>query len=90
MAVSFGIKSWIEGGVVAAVIALNIVVGFFQEFQAEKTMDSLRSLIEAYNTKVCRCCHPYSKISANFQRSPNLFSTGNITFRLFLGLFSRQ
>jgi len=44
MAVSFGIQSWIEGGVVAAVILLNIVVGFFQEFQAEKTMDSLRSL----------------------------------------------
>lgn len=44
MAVSFGIKSWIEGGVVAAVIALNIVVGFWQEFNAEKTMDSLKSL----------------------------------------------
>lgn len=44
MGVSFGIKSWIEGGVVAAVVILNIVVGFFQEFQAEKTMDSLRSL----------------------------------------------
>ncbi|KAF1981081.1 cation transporting ATPase [Aulographum hederae CBS 113979] len=44
MAVSFGIQSWIEGGVIAAVVILNIVVGFFQEFSAEKTMDSLRSL----------------------------------------------
>ncbi|KPM46311.1 Sodium transport ATPase 5 [Neonectria ditissima] len=44
MAASFGIQSWIEGGVVAAVIGLNIVVGFLQEFQAAKTMDSLRSL----------------------------------------------
>jgi len=44
MAVSFGIKSYIEGGVVAGVIAINIIVGFTQEFQAEKTMDSLRSL----------------------------------------------
>lgn len=44
MAVSFGIGSYIEGGVVAAVILLNVVVGFFQEFSAEKTMDSLRSL----------------------------------------------
>jgi P-type Na+/K+ transporter len=44
MAVSLGIKSWIEGGVIGAVILLNIVVGFFQEFQAEKTMDSLKSL----------------------------------------------
>jgi P-type Na+/K+ transporter len=44
MVVSFAIKSWIEGGVVTGVIILNIVVGFLQEFQAEKTMDSLRSL----------------------------------------------
>lgn len=44
MAVSFGIQSYIEGGVITAVIFLNIVVGFFQEFNAEKTMDSLRSL----------------------------------------------
>jgi P-type E1-E2 ATPase len=44
MGVSFGIQSWIEGGVVCAIIILNIVVGFWQEFKAEKTMDSLRSL----------------------------------------------
>lgn len=44
MAVSLAIKSWIEGGVIAGVIALNIVVGFIQEYKAEKTMDSLRSL----------------------------------------------
>jgi len=44
MAVSFAIGSYIEGGVITAVIILNIVVGFFQEFSAEKTMDSLRSL----------------------------------------------
>lgn len=44
MAVSFGIGSFIEGGVVSAVIVLNIVVGFFQEYSAEKTMNSLRSL----------------------------------------------
>jgi Na+-exporting ATPase len=44
MAVSFAITSWIEGGVISAVIVLNIVVGFFQEYSAEKTMNSLRSL----------------------------------------------
>lgn len=44
MAVSFGIQSWIEGGVITAVIVLNIVVGFFQEYAAEKTMESLHSL----------------------------------------------
>ncbi|OQD62679.1 hypothetical protein PENPOL_c011G03717 [Penicillium polonicum] len=44
MAVSFGIQSWIEGGVICAVIILNIIVGFFQEYAAEKTMESLHSL----------------------------------------------
>jgi len=44
MAVSFGIGSYIEGGVITGVIALNVIVGFFQEYSAEKTMDSLRSL----------------------------------------------
>jgi P-type Na+/K+ transporter len=53
MAVSFGIKSWIEGGVVAAVILLNIVVGFFQEYSAEKTMDSLRSLSSPTARVIC-------------------------------------
>ena len=52
MAVSFGIGSWIEGGVVAAVIFINIAVGFMQEFQAEKTMDSLRSLSSPTATTV--------------------------------------
>ncbi|EED14448.1 sodium P-type ATPase, putative [Talaromyces stipitatus ATCC 10500] len=44
MAVSFGIQSWIEGGVICAVIILNIVAGFCQEYAAEKTMESLHSL----------------------------------------------
>jgi P-type Na+/K+ transporter len=44
MIVSFAIKSWIEAGVIAAVIGLNIVIGFIQEYKAGKTMDSLRSL----------------------------------------------
>ncbi|ODV92393.1 hypothetical protein CANCADRAFT_30559 [Tortispora caseinolytica NRRL Y-17796] len=44
MAISFGIRDWISGGVIAAVILINIVVGFYQEFNAEKIMDSLKSL----------------------------------------------
>jgi hypothetical protein len=35
MAVSFGIQSWIEGGFIAAVIALNIVVGVYQDYDDE-------------------------------------------------------
>ena len=44
MAVSFAVKSYIEGGVVTVIILLNVIIGFFQEYSAEKTMDSLRSL----------------------------------------------
>lgn len=44
MALSFGVGDYIEGGVLAAVIFLNVSIGFFQEFKAEKKMDSLRAL----------------------------------------------
>ena len=52
MAVSFGIGSYIEGGVVTAVIIPNVVVDFFQEFQAEKAMDSVRSLTSPTTTSI--------------------------------------
>ncbi|KDN46643.1 putative ENA2-plasma membrane P-type ATPase [Tilletiaria anomala UBC 951] len=44
LVVSFAIKSWIEGGVLTGVVAINVIVGYFQELSAEKTMASLRSL----------------------------------------------
>ncbi|OAG04369.1 sodium transport ATPase 5 [Paraphaeosphaeria sporulosa] len=44
MALSFGIDDYIEGGVITAVILLNIVVGFVQDYKAEKTIESLKSL----------------------------------------------
>ncbi|KAJ3511996.1 hypothetical protein NLJ89_g3776 [Agrocybe chaxingu] len=44
LALSFGVQDFIEGSVIAAVIVLNTIVGFFQEYRAEKTMDSLRQL----------------------------------------------
>jgi Na+-exporting ATPase len=44
MAASYGMLDFIEGSVIAAVICLNIVIGFVQDFRAEKTMQSLNSL----------------------------------------------
>ncbi len=44
MAVSFAFRDWIEGSVLAAVIVLNVSIGFFQEYSAEKKMDALRAL----------------------------------------------
>ncbi|KAF4993758.1 hypothetical protein FDECE_13322 [Fusarium decemcellulare] len=44
LAASFGIQAWIPGGILAGIIILNIFIGFFQSLQAEKTIDSLRTL----------------------------------------------
>jgi Na+-exporting ATPase len=44
LALSFGVQDFVEGSVIAAVIAVNTAVGFFQEYRAEKTMDALRQL----------------------------------------------
>ncbi|PNY26368.1 Calcium-transporting ATPase 3 [Tolypocladium capitatum] len=44
MALSFGIKDYTEGGVLAFVIVLNVTIGFWQEYRAEKRMDALRAL----------------------------------------------
>jgi Na+-exporting ATPase len=44
MGLSFGIADYIEAGVITAVILLNIVVGFIQDYRAEKTILSLQQL----------------------------------------------
>ncbi|KAG4430889.1 hypothetical protein IFR05_013634 [Cadophora sp. M221] len=44
MGLSYGVGDYVEGGVLTAVIVLNVSIGFFQEFKAEKKMDSLRAL----------------------------------------------
>ncbi|OMJ08674.1 Calcium-transporting ATPase 3 [Smittium culicis] len=41
---SFAVKDFAEAGVVLAIIFLNATVGFFQEYKAEKTVDSLRKM----------------------------------------------
>jgi Na+-exporting ATPase len=44
MALAYGVSDYVEGGVITAVIVANVLIGFYQEFQAEKKMDALRSL----------------------------------------------
>lgn len=44
MIIALAIKDWISGGVIGAVLFINISIGFFQELKAEETMGSLKSL----------------------------------------------
>lgn len=44
MIISFAIHDWITGGVITFVIAVNVVIGIFQEYKASKTMNSLKQL----------------------------------------------
>ncbi|KAI0014838.1 potassium/sodium eff [Xylariomycetidae sp. FL0641] len=53
MAISFAIQDYIEGGVISAVILLNIIVGFVQDYRAEQTIQSLCAL-SAPTCKVIR------------------------------------
>jgi len=44
MAVSFGTQSYVEAGVIALLVVLNVSVGFSQEWKAEKVMAALSSV----------------------------------------------
>ncbi|KAH3682801.1 hypothetical protein WICPIJ_006260 [Wickerhamomyces pijperi] len=44
MVICFAIKDWISGGVIGFVIFINVAIGSFQEYNASKTMNSLKSL----------------------------------------------
>ncbi|KAF2178374.1 Na+-exporting ATPase [Zopfia rhizophila CBS 207.26] len=44
LALSFGVEDYVEGSVITAVVVGNVIIGFIQEYQAEKKMDSLRAL----------------------------------------------
>ncbi|KIW02627.1 potassium/sodium efflux P-type ATPase, fungal-type [Verruconis gallopava] len=44
MAISYGIKDYVEGSVIAAVISLNVVVGFVQDLRAEQQIQALKAM----------------------------------------------
>ena len=44
MTISYATLDFIEGGVISAVIILNIVVGFLQDYRAEQTIQSLLAM----------------------------------------------
>ncbi|KOH00895.1 ENA1-like protein [Saccharomyces eubayanus] len=44
MVISFAMHDWITGGVITAVVAVNVGIGLVQEYKATKTMNSLKTL----------------------------------------------
>jgi P-type Na+/K+ transporter len=44
MIISFVFKDWVEAGVIMFVVVANTIVGFYQEYNAEHTMESLKNM----------------------------------------------
>ncbi|SPQ94860.1 unnamed protein product (mitochondrion) [Plasmodiophora brassicae] len=44
MILSFVTKDFIEGTVIALIVVTNVIIGFFQEYKAERTMEALRKM----------------------------------------------
>jgi hypothetical protein len=55
MAVSFGTMDWISGGVIAALVILNVSVGGYTEWQAEKVSPCL-GVIRVYPVPPEKLC----------------------------------
>ncbi|GES94784.1 P-type II D ATPase [Rhizophagus clarus] len=53
MIISFVFKDYVEGGVIALVAVTNTIIGFSQEYSAERTMESLRRMASP-TTRVIR------------------------------------
>lgn len=53
MSISFIVKEYLDGIVIGAIIVLNTILGFFQEYKAEKAIQSLKKL-ESSQTLVIR------------------------------------
>ncbi len=43
--VTFGLKDYVDAGVIAAVVLINALIGFIQEGKAEKALDAVRAML---------------------------------------------
>ena len=50
---SFWFEEWLEGSAIMIVIAINAIIGFFMEYQADRSMQALKEL-SAISAKVLR------------------------------------
>jgi len=50
--VTFGLKDYIDAGVIAGVVIINALIGFIQEGKAEKALDAVRAMLASHATVV--------------------------------------
>jgi magnesium-transporting ATPase (P-type) len=48
--VTFGLKDYVDAGVIAAVVVINALIGFIQEGKAEKALDAVRAMLASHAT----------------------------------------
>ena len=50
--VTFGLKDYVDAGVIAGVVIINALIGFIQEGKAEKALDAVRAMLASHATVV--------------------------------------
>jgi magnesium-transporting ATPase (P-type) len=48
--VTFGLKDYVDAGVIAGVVIINALIGFIQEGKAEKALDAVRAMLASHAT----------------------------------------
>lgn len=51
-----GLRDWIDFGIICALLLLNAIVGFAQEYQAGNIVDSLKETLALRALAVRNCC----------------------------------
>jgi Ca2+-transporting ATPase len=45
---SFAFQEWLDGIAILVVVFLNAIIGFYMEFQAQRSMDALKKMVSVF------------------------------------------